>query len=396
MARPARWRTATSSPRSRRSGTIGLYPAPNGWAKFALDGLDLAAFSGEAKARNITLDSGTVDFSADVRFADGGNLDARTRTVLNDLRVSEPANGPISRYLALPAPLDVVIRVLQDADGSITLPLNVPVQGSQVSMGAVRLGIIAALSRVVATALASAPLKAVGGVGSIVGLTGGGSAPTQEQIVLDFAPGDTAPAPADLARIEEAARRMRDNERAQVVLRHEMGSEDLSIARTRANPSRDECLALAHQLQRRRTELAAIRRRLAGEAQAQLASGVPQQTVTLEHLRGVDTELARTDDALDRLYDLTRPGAARQADRRTRAAALAIGQARLETVRERLTGGGKRMADRVHVVRATVNPSAKTAGGRVTITLMEPRKSGGIFPLNILSGLLKAVVGLVS
>ncbi len=379
------------------SGTIGLYPAPNGWAKFALDGLDLAAFGGEAKARNITLDRGTLDFSVDVRFADDGNLDAHTRTVLNDLRIAEPANGPISRYLSLPAPLDVAIRALQDADGSITLPLSVPVKAGDVSTASLRLKVITVLSRVVATALASAPVKAVGGVGSLVGLTGGGTAPRQEQIVLGFAPGVTAPAAGDLARLEEVARRVRGDGRIQVSLRHELGAQDLPIAQERANPSPDECLALAHQLQQRRAELAATRRQLAGEGEAQLASGAPQQSATLEHLRGVDVELARTDDALDRLYDLTRPGADRQADRRTRAAALEIGQERLEAVRRQLVGADAgRIADRVHVVRATVNPSEGNAGGQVTITLMEPRRSGGIFPLNLLSGLFRAVVGLVS
>jgi hypothetical protein len=192
------------------------------------------------------------------------------------------------------------------------------------------------------------------------------------------------------------AARVREDGRIQVSIRQELGLQDLTIARSRANPSAEECRALLHRLRQRRAELAAACRELEGEAQAQLAAAAPERFATLEYLRSADAELARTDDALDRLYDLLRPGADREADRRTRAAALAIGQERLEAVRRQLArAGAEQVADRLHVVPATLSVSEKDSGGRVVVTLLVPGRGGGVFPLNLLNGLFQSALGLV-
>ena len=83
---------------------------------------------------------------------------------------------------------------------------------------------------------------------------------------------------------------------------------------------------------------------------------------------------------MDRVYDLLRPGADRQADRRTRAAALDIGRQRLDVVRTALmqasAAAGVRDADqRVRVVRASL-PAADEAKaeGKVTFTMLQKKK----------------------
>ena len=58
-------------------------------------------------------------------------MEARPHFVVTDLQVSEPPNGPIVRYLHLPAPLDVVLAAIRDQDGAITAPLNVKVRDAK-------------------------------------------------------------------------------------------------------------------------------------------------------------------------------------------------------------------------------------------------------------------------
>jgi hypothetical protein len=70
------------------------------------------------------------------------------------------------------------------------------------------------------------------------------------------------------------------------------------------------------------------------------------------------------------MYDLLRPGADRQSDRRTRAACLAIGQDRLLTVRDALLASGiPGIEGQIKVSHATFNAAAGASGGQVVIVL---------------------------
>ena len=136
-----------------------------------------------------------------------------------------------------------------------------------------------------------------------------------------------------------------------------------------ANPSPATAAALANRLRERKNELVALRGQLAEDARVQLASHV-QPGPTLDRLRGVSRELASQEEALDRLYDLLRPGADRQADRRTRQACIDFGQERLDTVQAELMNAGLEAAkERVQVTRAQFAEDTPSPAGRVLLTV---------------------------
>ncbi len=137
------------------SGRVFLYPDIEGWAKASVSGFELASLTGEAKQFDMKLSGGTFDEAIDVRFKNG-SMDAHTKTVFTDLAYAEPPNGPIFRLFHLGAPVDFVIGVVQDADGSITLPVGVPVEKGHLETGAVIGSATGAVGLVLATAVASA------------------------------------------------------------------------------------------------------------------------------------------------------------------------------------------------------------------------------------------------
>jgi hypothetical protein len=95
-------------------------------------------------------------------------------------------------------------------------------------------------------------------------------------------------------------------------------------------------------------------------------------------LLAADRELAATEAALDQVYDLLRPGAERQADRRTRAAALNLAEARLDAVKGMLVSAGVPDAEkRIKIVRASFAPgdeSSDDSGGVVLAMLLSKKK----------------------
>jgi hypothetical protein len=91
-------------------------------------------------------------------------------------------------------------------------------------------------------------------------------------------------------------------------------------------------------------------------------------------LRAIDQELGKTEDALDQVTELLRPGADRQAARRTRSAAIQIGRDRLDAVNKMLLAAKvKDIAKRVKVVEAQYNPADGDNGGRILISVVEQK-----------------------
>ncbi len=95
----------------------------------------------------------------------------------------------------------------------------------------------------------------------------------------------------------------------------------------------------------------------------------------IERLRTINRELADTYNSLDSTYDLLRPGADRQAMRRTRSAGLAIARFRLQAVRQFLLGADAKELSplRIHVANPQFNPTADDSPGTVTITVVKNR-----------------------
>jgi hypothetical protein len=339
------------------AGRIGLYPQLNGWAKTSVNGFELAGLTGEAKAQGVTLTKGTFDSDIDLHFEPGNVIDTRSKLVFTDLSLSEPPKGVIERGLVLPAPLDVVIGVLEDADGSITLPLSFQLKNLQPEgIGAAASG---AVLSVVTVAIASAPLKAAadifGGDKKIV---------PEAPIILTFDPGAVALEPPQQAKLTELAQRMIKDPKIIVTISHELGETDVTAASDRANPPVEEAANLALELRARKLALSQLRAQAAGEAEAQLASFTSSDAEpALQRLRAIDRDLAATENALDHVYDLLRPGAQRQALRRTRATAIEIAAQRLAGVRALLAADGVPDVDgRVKLMNPRYNPSDQPAG----------------------------------
>jgi hypothetical protein len=301
--------------------------------------------------------------------------------------MKEQPDGPLQKGLQLPVPPDVAIGILEDPSGGITLPVPIEVKQGELNKGALMGSAAGAVAGVLGTGIASAPLKTVQGAGDlvtgVVAVTGitkylpwakKPQAPPGP-VEMGFLPGDASVGFGATAQVQEISERLRKDPSLMVTLKHRMSGNDVSAAQQRANPSPDDAAAFAYQLRARKLELASERSALAGRARAELASSLPGggASTTVDRLRALDRESAETEASLDEVYDLLRPGADRAAPRRTRAAAIAIGNARLEAVRASLVlAAGPDAASRIRVTPAKFEPDEALAGagegGRIVMT----------------------------
>jgi hypothetical protein len=277
------------------------------------------------------------------------------------MKLSEPDDGPIRKALGLSVPLNVAIAAVQDADGSITLPVNFSLKDFHPEgiFGAAS----GAVSSVVATAVLSTPLK-------IANLLGGPKAAQPEQpFTLDFAPGVIVPESADQAQLALLAQRMIKEPKLQLTITHTFGNQETPTLYSRANPSAEEAQNLAFRLHEHKLELSRLRAQVAGQAEAQLSlfdtnSAAP----TVDRLRAIDRELAMTETALDRTYDILRPGAEKQADRRTRAIAIEIAKQRLQAIQQIFKAAGvPDVAERLKLVNPAPTPSQTDPVSKIVI-----------------------------
>ncbi|HEY7119067.1 MAG TPA: DUF748 domain-containing protein [Tepidisphaeraceae bacterium] len=354
-------------------GKVSLYPKTTGWVRTTVSGVELAGFAGAAKEGGVNLSGGTFDDTVDLRFQPDGVIEGRTKAVFTDLEMSEPKNGPIVRHLSLPAPLDAVIKLLQSADGSITLNVGANVKdGKLEGLGP---SAVAAVGGVIATAVASAPVKAVTGVAALFGISGEKKPGQEPPVPLAFQAGDAALDTPAANTLNALIERMRKDKTLELALKHDLGGGDLTLAEARANPNRSDCEAMAYQLRARKLELSALRADMAGLTRARLASGGAADAAPyVDRLRAIDRELATTEDALDRVYEMLRPGAERQAARRTRTAALELARARLATVRTAVLDSGIPDAQgRIKLLSPQFSPAEGDAGGQVIIALTKKK-----------------------
>jgi hypothetical protein len=372
---------------------MSLYPNPAGWAKVAVSGFELAALRGQAARQGLTLGGGVFDATIDARFRGDGTGRIDTTLVTTDLRVSEPDDGPMKRGLSLPAPLDVAIAALRDGDGSITIPVSVAIVDNQFNRNQIAGEAAIAITGVIIKAIRSSPLK----VGSLVA-GNNNNGPRKETLaprVVTFPDGSPGLEPAANAIVTALAKALREDPTLQVVARQELSTGDVELATTRANPDPAASLSLVQQLRARRAELARLRDDAAGKARGQIASRVDQRItqITMQRLRGIDRELAETEDALDLMGDLLRPGADRQTDRRTRAAALVLARQRLDSVKSVIDANlPPDAAGRVTYANAGFTVASAGSPAKVTFTITRIGKPPGFDPLDAitsLGGLLK-------
>ena len=353
------------------NGEVSMYPKLHGWAKTSVSGLDLAALRGPAAQFGETLTNGVYDSTVDLRFDPNGAIAVTSRFTLTDLSLSEPPNGPIYRYLHLPAPLDVAIGSVQGADGSISLPINVAVDPNHISYADLGLAAASGISQVIVVAVASAPLKAMNDVGGLIGLGGGPKQPQTFTVTYPFSPGSAA---FDAVQtLSPLYFQLKKDPNLTITIRHQIGAGDVRVLSVRANPTKEQCSNLESQLRSRKTQLLDLRADAAGKARADLVSlGSSHPSSALTQLRAIDQQLAATEESLDQVGELLKPGAERLADRRTRTAALQIADERLREIKSTLIYWGID-AERVKSVAAQYNPVDNLDGGQVVVSVVEKK-----------------------
>ncbi len=363
------------------SGRSTLLAKPKGVASLNILGFELLGVRGLATDGGVEIGDGILDLSlrTNLRGEEGARIDLKPS--LDNLSLSEPAEGPISKFLKLPAPLDTVLFALKDADGEIKIPLSFGVGPSGVSIAEITGTATAALAKVIASAVAAAPLRVSGAVTGLLGF--GGEEEEQADQVFEFQ------FPAGVARLDEAAieqlyflrNLLFEDQTAGVVIEHVMSVADWDRATKLANPSAPEALELAAGLREDLSDLLDERELAAERARTRYLVGQEEAAVEqTQRLLALDEELADTRLALGDVLALTRPGAERRAPRRTRATMTSIATTRLNAAEQLLSPAvGETEETRLIVRRARVAEpdeeqraaagEAPSSGGVLLVTL---------------------------
>ncbi len=362
------------------SGRIGMKQTDKGtvltgWAKTSVNGFELLGVRGLAEAQKVKIGGGVFDDSNDIRFKEDGTIETRNRIVFTNLALSEPANGPIQSTLKIPTPINVAIGAVTDADGSITLNLPVSIEQGTTDPDKLLAPAIAAIAQVFTKAIASAPVKTIEGVGGLLGLGGSGKKAPEPPIEIGFLTGVATLDPADARQLAALIARMRRDKNLELQLRHELSTADIEHAGRRANPPLEDVQTITERLRRQKSQLISQRAALAAQTRAQFASQSDTASESVDALRTIDRRLGGINASLDQLYDLLRPGADGQADRRTRAASLSTAKERFDLIQSALVDAG--VPDAVNRSRRTnpqFEPQDLPGGGKVVVTLVPKKK----------------------
>jgi len=351
------------------SGKLALSPTLSGRIKAGISAVELAGFEGAASGGGVILNDGILDAGIDLRFKPDGSLDTVAEFTFTDLSLSEPPDGPISRYLSLPAPLDMVVFLLRDEDGAIEIPLDFEVGADGMSTGEILSVVSSTLGSLIADAVAASPFRLLGTAGDIVPVgdllsLGDDEEEGENLLAVGFHPGDAFLSRNESEKLEAIAEALRDNEKMVVTLTHELGAADMERAALRANPSRADCIALAARLRQKKAEITEQHDLVAAQARAAIAAGLDDRARTARDRIGrLERELGLTERSLDRILEFLRPGAERQAVRRMREACIAVGRLRLDAVRDQLAERLAQSAETFAQSAETFAQSAETLAG---------------------------------
>ena len=316
----------------RVDGQLQLFPATIGRVNISMSELELAAFRGLAKQAGVELTDGLYDMRVLVDLKGYDGIDIRSNHVLTYLELDEPPNGPIYRYLRLPAPIQTVLFLLRNADDQQRLPISLHVPADGVSQSAIIGLAVENLIKLIGDAFGGASERVLGGATG--GLIGGSSDVPDVTVEIPFAPGSPLPSAHDLQPLIDAAL---DDETLSIVLTHEMGAADRPFAARLANPDRQVVQATIDRLQRKRAQLEAQRTPLAADVVALYAAGKVQEALRLhDQLRALDEHQGELLEALGRAIEQIGNPRERNALRRTRQAGVALSEARLDAVSKAL------------------------------------------------------------
>lgn len=354
------------------SGRIQFVPELQGHAQANLSGLELLGFTGTAHHEGVDIGDGTLDASVRVRFRGEEGMRVDSELVFSDLSLSEPKNGAVATYLTLPVPLDTALFLLENADGEHRIPVSFTLDEEGLTAGTITMAAAGAATSVLATAIASAPLRVLSTFTDLFGVTGGEEDPPP-YAEFEYAPGSVEWTASDRDALDDLVRELRDDSDFIVQVQHRFGAGDIERAEVLSNPDPADCREIADGLRRRRAELTHRRSQLAAELRAAWGAN---DTAAIEsgtqRLRALDIEAGNIEDAIDNVLELLKPGVERHRAKRTRSAALAVARQRIETLKQWFTAQGVSDIDeRFEAKSPTFDVSAAGETGTILAVLRE-------------------------
>jgi hypothetical protein len=344
------------------TGKLSLVPSFHLETTLNVNQFELTGLRGAASSGGVIIEDGTFSAGIHATIDQAAGFSTDSTLVFRDLSIEEPANGPISSYLHLPMGLDAVLFALRDENGEQHIPLNFRVGRQGMSSDRIAGMAVAKLSELLTKAVYNSPFRLLGKVTSVTGISGHGVATGAEAAqAFGFAPASTNVQPATATALDALAEGAIADPRLVLVLAHQLGSSDLAIAAQLGNPPVGEVRAIVEGLRQRREALL-VRR--AAELQAvRVQAGIEgfDHPRLREGLRAIDTELGNIERALDRGLELMTPSAERRTDARSRKAALAVANQRLEAVRQALIERGVPSA-RIEVRRPQLATGERSDG----------------------------------
>lgn len=342
------------------NGELGVAPTLDGNVDLAVYGLELTALAGLAAESGITLRDGTLDVDAHYTFRGERGLDARNQLIFTDLAASEPSGGVLSQVLLLSVPLRAVIAILRDEVGVIELNVNFSSGAEGLSLGEIaRLG-ATTLSQQLARAIANSPFKVLGLGANVAGqvtsltglsdvldtttrmmgvddLVGGGGEDVPVALALSFMPGVAEPIGSFEDTILAWCDLMSEDPTLLITLTHEVGTTDIARMTERLDPPDDELRAAVDDLRTRRAtlleELATLRERA---RTVHAVSRTPESDPVVVRLGRLTEELGLVERTLDATLELLGPTGERRAELRIAKGCIALAEARLQGVRDRM------------------------------------------------------------
>ncbi|MEO0652909.1 MAG: hypothetical protein AAFZ65_19700, partial [Planctomycetota bacterium] len=360
------------------SGRVSQTGAPTGWVRAHVVGFELLSLRGLARKSGVEIGGGILDLNVRTRLEGEDGIEIESTTTLDQLSLSEPPGGPISKYLKLPAPLDSVLFVLRDQSGEIRLPVDVSIDpDGRLSSSQLATEISTALAKVIADAVKGSPMRLAGTLTGLVGIGGGDedadSAPIESS--AGYTRGATQLDSEAVSVLDAALDALVEDDALELIVEQQLGSEDLEQTERLANPTREETVALADRLERRLNQLERDRAVLAAEARTLLLVGRDDDADRRTgELRLAETRIGLLERALDNLYGRLRPGADRRSDRRAREAAVRLGELRQEAILSRVAErGDAELMERIDLRPTRVPREEPPATGSLRLAVVRRR-----------------------
>ncbi|MBL8900433.1 MAG: DUF748 domain-containing protein [Planctomycetes bacterium] len=358
---------------------------PRGHIDLELAGFELAALTATAKQSAVDLADGVLDASIRTVVDPRGNARGRNLLYFTHLDIDEPADGPIQRYLKLPAPLNVIVFAVMDDTGAVRIPVDFEQHlGSEMAQGQVFGIAVDSLARTLQHALERSAFRVVGFVtdfgdsllgglpliGSLWAWLFSDQVPEEElqPIELHFAPGDSYLSDESRAALAVMIERLRRHPKMDVVIEHLSGRDDVARAQLIGSPSREDLLEFDARLASEMELNSRARDVLLAQAEAAIKEGrASDAAAARSELRRRDERIGELLQAKRALIEALGKNRGAQVERRTRSVQTEFGRARAELVKAALIANARELDSRVRVPRPRPNEPDFDGGGRILL-----------------------------